>query len=104
MADQGYALSRRRRWLMPDSVAGLFRTRSEAEQGLRKLKEAGFPDEQISIATPRIGRRGHYGMKVAAGIAIGTLLGALAGAVATGMVPGVRPLIPGNLVLTFLFA
>src|SRR2546423_9558619 len=102
MADQGYALSRRRRWLMPDSVAGLFRTRSEAEQGLRKLKEAGFPDEHISIATPRIGRRGHYGMKVAAGIAIGTLLGALAGGRATGIVPGGAPLVPRQPGLTFL--
>jgi hypothetical protein len=89
---------------MPDTVAGLFRSRSEAEEGLRKLKEAGFPEDQISVATPRVGRRGHYGMKVAAGIVIGTILGALAGAIATGMVPGVRPLIPGNLVLTFLFA
>ena len=31
-------------------------------------------------------------------------LGALAGAVASGMVPGVKPLLPGNMLVTFLFA
>ncbi|HEV8596567.1 MAG TPA: hypothetical protein VGR23_02510 [Candidatus Dormibacteraeota bacterium] len=89
---------------MPDTVAGLFRTRAEAEKALRKLKEAGFGPDQVSLATPRIGRRGHYGMKVLIGIASGILLGALVGAVVTGMVPGVKPLVPGNLLATFLFA
>jgi hypothetical protein len=89
---------------MPDTVAGLFRTRAEAEKALRKLKEAGFGPDQVSLATPRIGRRGHYGMKVLIGIAAGILLGALVGAVVTGMVPGVKPLVPGNLLATFLFA
>jgi hypothetical protein len=89
---------------MPDTVAGLFKTRAEAEAALRKLKEAGFGSDQVSIATPRIGRRGHYGLKVLIGIAAGTLLGALVGAVVTGMVPGVKPLVAGNLLATFLFA
>jgi hypothetical protein len=89
---------------MPDTLAGLFRTRAEAEKALRKLKEAGFGPDQVSLATPRIGRRGHYGMKVLIGIASGILLGALVGAVVTGMVPGVKPLVPGNLLATFLFA
>ncbi len=89
---------------MPDTLAGLFRTRAEAEKALRKLKEAGFGPDQVSLATPRIGRRGHYGMKVLIGIASGILLGALVGAVVTGMVPGVKPLFPGNLLATFLFA
>jgi hypothetical protein len=89
---------------MPDSVAGLFRTRAEADLALRKLKEAGFSDGQMAIATPRVARRGHYGWKVLAGIVIGALIGAIAGAVATGMVPGVHPLVSGNLVATFAFA
>jgi hypothetical protein len=89
---------------MPDTVAGLFRTRAEAEKALRKLKEAGFGPDQVSLATPRIGRRGHYGTKVLIGIGCGILLGALVGAVVTGMVPGVKPLVPGNLLATFLFA
>src|SRR5207302_3041386 len=89
---------------MPDTVVGLFRTRPEAERALRKLEEAGFRPDQISLATPRRGRRGHYGLKVGVGIVAGTLLGALAGAVATGLVPGVHPLIAGNVLATFLFA
>ena len=79
---------------MPDTVAGLFRTRSEAEMGLRKLKEAGFPEDQIAVATPRVGRRGHYGMKVAAGIVIGIILGALAGAMEAA--PVEAPLAPSD--------
>src|SRR5712691_11871923 len=89
---------------MPDTVAGLFGSRSEAELALRKLEEAGFGPGQVSVSTPRVRRRGHYGLKVVAGIAVGALLGALIGAVATGMVPGVRPLVPGNLLATFVFA
>ena len=90
---------------MPDTVAGLFRSRSEAEQALRKLEEAGFfrPD-RVSVSTPRVARRGHYGTKVLVGIVIGALLGALVGAVASGVVPGVKPLLPGNVLVTFLFA
>jgi len=89
---------------MPDTVAGLFRTRAEAEMALGKLKDAGFADDQLALSTPRIGRRGHYGLKVLAGIGAGTLIGAIVGAVAAGMVPGVHPLISGNMLATFLFA
>ena len=71
---------------------------------LGKLKEARFADDQLALVTPRTGRRGHYGLKVMAGVAAGTLAGALVAAVVTGMVPGVHPLISGNLLATFLFA
>ena len=89
---------------MPETVAALFRSRLEAEEGLRKLKEAGFGDEQVSVVTPRVGRRGHYGMKVLAGVVVGTLVGAIVGAFVSGMVPGVKPLIAGQILATFLFA
>src|SRR5207253_4655208 len=89
---------------MPDTVVGLFRTRTGAEDALGKLKEAGFGQDQLSVSTPAVRRRGRYGLKVGSGIVIGTLLGALAGAVATGLVPGVHPLIAGNVLATFLFA
>src|SRR5213592_2235978 len=89
---------------MPDTVAGLFKTRAEAEMALGKLKEAGFAPDQLALATPRMGRRGHYGLKVLVGIGAGTLLGALVGAIVTGMVPGVHPLVSGNLGATFLLA
>src|SRR5207247_8683471 len=89
---------------MPDTVAGLFRSRPEAELALRKLEEAGFGPDQVTLATPRIGRRGRYGLKVLTGIVVGTLLGALAGAIVTGMVPGVKPLLPGNVMFPFVLA
>ena len=89
---------------MPDTVAGLFRTRSQADLALRTLKEAGFGPDQVSVAPPRAGRRGHYGTKVLIGIAAGTLIGALVGAVVSGMVPGVHPLVAGNVLVTFLLA
>ena len=89
---------------MPDTVVGLFRTRTEADRALGKLKEAGFGADQLTVSTPRIGRRGNYGLKLLVGLALGTLVGAVLGAVATGMVPGVKPLVPGHLVATFLLA
>jgi len=69
---------------MPDTVVGLFRTRSEAEEALGKLKEAGFGQDQLSVSTPAVRRRGRYGLKVGTGIVIGTLVGALAGAALFG--------------------
>ena len=89
---------------MPETVAALFRTRAEAEQGLRKLKDAGFADGQIGLSTPGAPRRGRYGLKLLAGLVAGTLLGAVAGALATGMVPGVKPLVTGSVIATFAFA
>jgi hypothetical protein len=83
---------------------GLFRSRSEAEQALRKLEEAGFGPDQATLATPRTGRRGHYGLKVLAGIGIGVLLGLVVGALVSGMVPGVHPLLAGNVLATIAFA
>jgi hypothetical protein len=89
---------------MPNTVVGLFRTRSEAEEALGKLKGAGFGPDQVSVSAPAVGRRGHYGLKVAAGTVIGALVGALAGAVVTGMVPGVPPVLAGDVLATFIFA
>src|SRR5579859_6284130 len=89
---------------MPETVVGLFRTREEQLAAVRKLELAGFSRDQISTATPRRNRRGHYGRKLMIGIVIGTALGAIIGALATGMLPGVHPLISGNLVATFLLA
>lgn len=89
---------------MPDTVVGLFRTRSEANRALGKLKESGFGPEQVAVSTPRFHRRGHYGRKLLVGLGAGIIVGALAGAVATGMIPGVKPLVSGNLTATFVFA
>jgi hypothetical protein len=88
---------------MPLTVAGLFRNRPEAEEALRKLEEAGFSRDQLSLSTPRIGRRGHYGVKVLAGIGLGTLAGAILGAIVSGAMPGFHALVPGNKFALFLF-
>ena len=74
---------------MRDSVVGPFRTRTEADRALGKLKEAAFGPDRVSVSTPQYRRRGHHLVKVLLGILAGTLLGALVGAIATGMFPGV---------------
>lgn len=56
------------------------------------------------MATPRTGRRGHYGTKVLAGIAVGTLVGVVVGAIVTGMVPGVHQMVAGNQLALFALA
>lgn len=89
---------------MPDTVVGLFRSRTEADRALGKLKDAGFDPDQVTVTAPRAGRHGHYGRKLLVGLLAGIAVGALAGALATGMVPGVKPLVSGNLLVTFLFA
>lgn len=89
---------------MPDSAVGLFRSRSEAREALRKLEVAGFKGAQVSLSTPRASTPGRYGIKVLAGIAAGVLLGAVVGAIAAGLVPGVHPLVSGNRLATFLLA
>ena len=89
---------------MPDTVVGLFRTRTEADRALGKLKESGFGPDQVTVSTPAYRRRGHYFAKVLIGIVVGTLLGAMAGAVATGLLPGMRPLVAGDRLGMFLIA
>ena len=46
---------------------------------LGKLKDAGFAPDQVTLATPRVGRRGRYRLKVLVGIAGGTIVGGLIG-------------------------
>lgn len=89
---------------MPDTVVGVFRTRSEAELALGKLKEAGFGPDQATLSTPARRRSGHYGAKVVAGVVIGTALGAIVAFVVSGMLPGVQPLVPGSKLATFVLA
>lgn len=89
---------------MPDTVVGLFRTRSQAQLALGKLKDAGFGPDQAVLVSPRRGRRGHYGLKVLAGIVIGTVLGLIAGALEAGVVPGMQPLFHGAVLATFAVA
>jgi hypothetical protein len=89
---------------MPDTVAGLFRSRTEAEEGLRKLKQAGFSAAQVSIATPQPGRPGHYVAKVGGGILLGIALGLIVGTLTSGILPGTHALLPGTVLNTFVLA
>ena len=85
---------------MPDTVAGLFPTRSQAETALRNLKDAGFADDRLSVSTPPAGRRGHYMQKHIAGLLAGGLAGAIAG-VLLAVAVGSR--MPGNRLGVFAF-
>lgn len=89
---------------MPDTVVGLFRTRTEADRALGKLKEAGFGPDQVSVSTPHFRRRGRYAMKLVVGLGLGVVLGAILGAVVAGLVPGIPALMPGNKLAVFVLA
>jgi hypothetical protein len=85
---------------MPDTVAGLFVTRSEAEAALRKLKEAGFAEDQISVSSPAFRRPRRFLEKNLARLAIGAVGGAVLLALVAAVMPGIHALIPGDLWLT----
>src|SRR4029450_1162999 len=85
-----------------DVVIGVFYTRSEAEQAIRDLRTAGFPDDKIGMVA-----RAHEGRMVtekggetlaeegaAAGAVVGAGAGALVGlGVLTGTIPVVGPVL-----------
>jgi hypothetical protein len=89
---------------MPDTVVGLFRTRTEADRAIGSLQEAGFGPDQVEISTARIRRHGHYGTKVLAGIVGGAILGAIVGVLVTGMIPGTHAMVAGNKLALFALA
>jgi hypothetical protein len=105
-------------------VVGLFRSRTEAEDTIRDLKQAGFTNEQIGMAT-RDGqeRRGDRPAPVegekerekivedtAEGMAEGATVGALTGGVVGGLVgligsllvPGLGPVVVGGVLASTL--
>lgn len=106
------------------TVVGLFRNRSEAEDTIRDLKQAGFTSEQIGVATrdgqeKNAGRSapaereeelGKIGEDTAEGMAEGATVGALTGGVVGGLVgllgsllvPGLGPVIVGGVLASTL--
>lgn len=105
------------------TVVGLFRNRSEAEDAIRDLKDAGFTNEQIGIATrdqkDRAADRGVIGDRdqaetivdeTASGMAEGAAVGALTGGVVGGLVgligslliPGLGPVVVGGVLASTL--
>jgi hypothetical protein len=105
-------------------VVALFEERSEAEDAIRELKNAGFTNEQIGVATQdKVGagetrREGSAGEdepekildQAAHGLAEGAAAGALTGGVIGGLVglisslliPGIGPLLVGGVLVSTL--
>jgi hypothetical protein len=106
------------------TVVGLFPNRSDAEESIRELKEAGFSNEQIGVATqdrvergedrasPSEGEEelGKAAEDTATGMAEGAAVGALTGGVVGGLVgligslliPGLGPVIVGGVLASTL--
>jgi hypothetical protein len=80
------------------AVIATFTDRRGADHFVEELKEAGFRDDEIGVATPH---EEATGTKVEEGAAVGAVtggtLGACAGAVATGLIPGVGPIVAAGL-------
>ena len=95
-----------------NTIVGIFRDRSRAQEAVRSLKQAGFRDDQIGILSP-----GHdndspsldqaTNSKVAEGSAIGAAAGAGAGAlwalgISAGVLPVIGPAVAGGLLMSVL--
>jgi len=90
-------------------VVAVYATRVQAEGAIDELWHAGFPKEQIGLATHgQPFRQGTTATEEAeetaadgavTGAVTGSALGALTGALATFVIPGVGPVIGGGLLL-----
>jgi hypothetical protein len=83
------------------SLIAFFAHPERAQHFVAELRQHGFTDDQIGVATPG-GRHTHVEESAAAGALTGVVPGALAGAAATALLPGVGPLLGGGLLLAAL--
>jgi hypothetical protein len=94
---------------MPKTITALFNTRQESESALRKLEQAGFTRDQITMLVSEETRGRHFGIDdnskaqegAATGAAIGGLVGALYLSLASAgtlMIPGLNLIVSGALV------
>ena len=92
-------------------VVALFEERSEAEGAIRDLKNAGFTNEQIGVATQdrvEAETAGSEGSAVglaegaAAGALTGGVIGGLVGLVSSLLIPGLGPLVVGGVLASTL--
>jgi len=92
-------------------VVALFEERSEAEDAIRDLKNAGFTNEQIGVATqgrieageaPSEGSAVGLAEGAAAGALTGGVIGGLVGLVSSLLIPGVGPLVVGGILASAL--
>ena len=95
-----------------NTIVGIFRDRSRAQEAVRALKQSGFRDNQIGVLSP-----GHDGdspsldqatnSKVAEGSMIGAATGAGAGAlwalgIAANVLPVIGPAVVGGVLMSIL--
>ena len=93
------------------TVVGLFRGRSDAEQAITDLKDAGFTREQIGIAIKDRGEQRDLtertdasaaGKGAAAGAISGGLVGGIIGLLGSLLIPGVGPIVAGGVLESVL--
>ncbi len=96
-----------------ETVAGIFRSRADAEKAVQQLHSNGIPNDRIALLTPRmddeqiekevlVSDTEQPGMGQAMGGAVGGAMGAAGGATlgaaaASLLVPGVGPVIAGTI-------
>jgi hypothetical protein len=93
-----------------NTLIAVFEDQEHAQRALRDLRQAGFRDEQLGLASrhavPAAPERSSVeaqeraGEGAVAGAAVGAGAGALAGAAAAALVPGVGPFLAGGLLAT----
>lgn len=94
-------------------LVALFRSRAEAEEAIRDLKDAGFPNENIGVAThDRIDapqpepapESAAPSMEAAAGAGAvsGGVVGGLLGLIGSLLIPGVGPVVLGGVLASAL--
>jgi hypothetical protein len=90
------------------TAIGIFSDADRARQAVAALKQAGFTDDQIGVASPQAEPHGNgRAVHAAEGAAIGATGGAGIGAlwalgIAAGVLPGIGPVIAGGLLASVL--
>lgn len=94
-------------------VVGVFHDRSQAQQAIRELRQAGFQEDQLSVVTrhdkEEAATAQPAGTKAAEGAGIGVATGASVGAlwalgIASNVLPGIGPVLFGGGLLASLLA
>jgi len=92
------------------TVVGLFTDRSDAENAIRQLRDAGFTEQQIGVAMRDRDEQRQLmedtGTTAAEGAAVGAVsggvLGGLLGLLGSLLIPGVGPIVAGGVLATTL--
>src|SRR5436853_78695 len=90
------------------TAVGVFTDRSQAEQALAGLRQAGFRDDQLGVAVkheepaegPGGGGATHAAEGGVAGAVTGVVVGSVLGAIAVSLIPGFGPILAGGILAT----